>query len=202
MRTMIPSDRVKPFLTGGRFMNYVGPTASFLRYGVVEGTLINCVALVKTDKWQTEGWDNASSRDELLEIFGDFHPDVVGLIMNAPDGSIFKWALFDRDPLPAWSRGRVTLLGDAAHPMLPYLGYGATTAIEDGLVLARCLDAHDDYRDAFRAYENARRERTALLMLASRAQGEAMTQPDPRGYAAKKIDLGDMRDYDATTVPV
>ncbi len=202
MRTMIPGDSVRPFLTAGRFLNYIGPTASFLRYGVMEGRLVNCVALVKTDKWQTEGWDNTSSRDEVLEIFADFHPDVIGLIMNAPDDSFFKWALFDRDPLPEWSKGRVTLLGDAAHPMLPLLGYGATTAIEDGLVLARCLEAYDDYRDAFRAYEIARRERTARLMLASRAEGQAMTQPDPRSYAAKKVDVSDMRGYDAATTPI
>jgi salicylate hydroxylase len=203
MRTMIPvTERVKPYLSGGRFLNYVGPTASFLRYGVMGGTLLNCVALVKTDRWQTEGWENKSSRAEFLEIFGDFHPDLVGLIENAPEDSFFKWALYDRDPLEAWSKGRVTLLGDAAHPMLPYLGHGATTAIEDGLVLARCLEAYGDHGDAFRAYETARRDRTAKIMLASRAQGEAMTQSDPRRYDELRVDLGELRNYDAATAPI
>jgi salicylate hydroxylase len=202
MRTMIPGDTVRPFLKDGRFVNYVGPTASFLRYGVMDGNLINCVALARTDRWLTEGWVNASSRAEFLEIYGDFHPDVIGLINHAPEDSFFKWALYDRDPLDAWSMGRATLLGDAAHPMLPFLGHGATTAIEDGLVLARCLEAYDDIADAFRAYEGARRERTAAIMLASRAEGEALAQSDPYKYSQMSVDLSAFRGYDAMTAPI
>ncbi len=202
IRVMIPADTVQPYLTGGRFINYVGPTSGFLRYGVMGGTLINCVALVRTDKFQGEGWNNRSSREELLEFYRDFHPDVIGLINNAPEDGIFKWALYDRDPLPLWSRGRATLLGDAAHPMLPFLGQGATMAIEDGIVLARALEAYDDAEKAFAAYEAVRRPRTTQIMEASRRQGEALTQPDPSTYKGGETVNGIDRNYDASTVPV
>ena len=202
VRAMIPADKVQPYLTGGRFMNYVGPTCGFLRYGVMGGTLINCVALIKTDKYLGEGWDNRSSREELMEFYHDFHPDVIGLINNAPEDGIFKWALYDRDPLPLWSQGRATLLGDAAHPMLPFLGQGATMAIEDGIVLARALEAYDDVSTAFAAYEAVRRPRTAQMMESSRRQGEALTQPDPYHYKGGETVGGIDRGYDAGTVPV
>lgn len=119
IRATVPANDVRPYLTGGRATNFIGPMRGFLRYGVKDGTMINCVALSKDDRWQVEGWDNRSSREELLELYGDWHPNVVGIINGAPADGIFKWALHDRLPLSVWSLGRATLLGDAAHPMLP-----------------------------------------------------------------------------------
>jgi 2-polyprenyl-6-methoxyphenol hydroxylase-like FAD-dependent oxidoreductase len=93
--------------------------------------------------------------------------------------SIYKWALFERPPLATWTRGRVTLLGDAAHPMLPFLGQGASQSLEDALVLARCLAAdRDDPLRALEAYAGRRRERTAALQTASRDQGRLVQQSD------------------------
>jgi salicylate hydroxylase len=196
LRTLVPRSDIEPFVSGGRFINWVGPERGFLRYGVDQGRLVNCVALARTNRWQAEGWLNASSREELLSLYGDFHPDVLGIINHAPKDGIFKWALYDRDPVPVWSEGRVTLLGDAAHPMLPFLGQGATTALEDGVVLARCLDAFPDIPEAFAAYERARKPRTTSLMLASRAQGEALYQDNPYAYEKTRVDMTPYRSYD------
>ena len=93
---------------------------------------------------------------------------------------MFKWGLFDRDPLLHWTRGRATLLGDAAHPMLPYLSQGAGMAIEDGFVVARVLARGDAPQAALAEYEQVRRPRTSRVQLASRAQGQSFHLASPR----------------------
>ena len=99
---------------------------------------------------------------------------------------VFKWALFDRPPLETWTRGRVTLLGDAAHPMLPYMAQGASQSIEDALVLARCLAAdRDDPQGAIEAYAARRRGRTAAVQAASREAGRLVHLTDPAEVAAR-----------------
>ena len=105
---------------------------------------------------------------------------------------MFKWALFDRPPLETWTRGRVTLLGDAAHPMLPFMGQGAAQSIEDGFVLARCLAAdRDDPQRAIDAYATRRRERTAALQAASRDAGRNLQLSDPAEVAARNARMRD-----------
>jgi salicylate hydroxylase len=202
IRCMVPRDRAEPFITGGRSMKYVGPGIGFSRYGVRQGSLINCIALAQTDSWREEGWTFPCARDEFLDLYRAFHPDVLGLIRNAPEGGIFKWALYDRDPLTTWSSGRATLLGDAAHPMMPFLAQGATAAIEDALILARALDSYDDWETAFRQYEQVRLPRTTTQMLASRAQAYALSQPDPNDYTALRAVPEQLYAYDPVTVPV
>jgi salicylate hydroxylase len=202
IRCMVPRDRAEPYITGGRSMKYVGPGLGFSRYGVRDGSLINCIALARTDAWLSEGWTHACSRDEFLDLYKDFHHDVLGLIENAPTANIFKWALYDRDPLTTWTSGRATLLGDAAHPMLPYLAQGAAAAIEDAMVLARALESYDDYADAFRRYEAVRLPRTSDQMLISRAQGDALNQPDPDAYKTLRPSPAKIFAYDPVTVPV
>ncbi len=99
---------------------------------------------------------------------------------------VFKWALYDRPPLQAWSRGRVTLLGDAAHAMLPYLAQGAGQSIEDAFVLARCLDRHpDDPARALEDYAARRRERTAAMQAGSREAGRTMHLADAEAVRAR-----------------
>ncbi len=202
IRCLVPRDRVEPYVARARSMKYVGPGRGFSRYGVHEGRLINCIALAKTDRWREEGWSHRCSRRELLDLYGDFHPEVLGIIENAPEDALFKWALYDRDPLATWSRGRATLLGDAAHPMLPYLAQGATAAIEDALTLARALETYEDYAEAFRRYETIRLPRTTEQMLASRAQGAALNQSDPYAYSERREDPNRLFAYDPVTVPL
>jgi len=108
---------------------------------------------------------------------------------------VFKWAMFDRPSLETWTRGRVTLLGDAAHPMMPFMAQGAAQSIEDGFVLARCLVAdRDDPQRAMNAYAARRRERTAALQAASREAGRSLQASDPDEVAARNALMRDNPD--------
>ncbi|MEK7216671.1 MAG: FAD-dependent monooxygenase, partial [Chloroflexota bacterium] len=121
-------------------------------------------------KWLTpESWSARGDVGELREAYRDFHPDVRAVLGAAPD--CHKWAILERDPMPAWSDGLVTLLGDACHPMTPYMAQGAATSIEDAAILARCLDAVNggDIPAAFRQYEAHRKPRTSRVQAISSA---------------------------------
>lgn len=202
IRCLMPRDeRTAPYLTAGRAVNFVGHGRGFHRYGIDDGRVVNCVALARTDAWTEEGWTHRCSREEFMALYQDFHPDVRGLIANAPEASTFKWALRSRAPLQTWTRGRVAVLGDAAHPMLPYLGQGATAAIEDALVLARALDAHDDHALAFAAYEADRLPRATEQMRLSEKQGEALNR-GPDRYKNDRPDQTVLSAYDARRAEV
>ena len=101
--------------------------------------------------------------------------------------TVFKWGLFDRDPMPAWSKGRITLLGDAAHPMLPFLSQGAAMAIEDAYVLAAALAAQDEVGAALAQYEALRRPRTARVQLESRERGRTYHLASPLALLKRDI---------------
>ena len=106
---------------------------------------------------------------ELRAAFSDFHPDVRAVLAAAPE--VHKWGIFERDPLPTWRRGRVVLLGDACHPMTPYMASGAAMALEDAVVLARCFDGLADARieHVLDAYEATRKPRTSQVQVGSSA---------------------------------
>ncbi|MCA1666349.1 MAG: FAD-dependent monooxygenase, partial [Thermomicrobia bacterium] len=117
-----------------------------------------------------------------------WHPEVRALIAGTEQ--VFKWALFDRPPLETWTRGRVTLLGDAAHPMLPYMAQGGSQSIEDAFVLAYCLAAdRDDPQRAIEAYAARRYERTAAVQAASREAGRLVQLTDPTEVEARNARL-------------
>jgi salicylate hydroxylase len=104
---------------------------------------------------------------------------------HTPPEQLFKWGLFDREPLTAWTRGHVTLLGDAAHPVLPFLGHGAVLAIEDGVVLARALADSSTVEEALRRYEEARRPRATFVVLQSREAGKQFHHANPDNYGER-----------------
>ena len=111
----------------------IGPERLITRYYVRRREVINVVAFARMSGWEVESWSEHADMDELLRVFEGWNSEVRMLLEAIPPEDCFKWALFVRDPLSNWNQGRVTLLGDAAHPMLPFLGMGAATAIEDGL---------------------------------------------------------------------
>jgi salicylate hydroxylase len=172
-----------------------GPRKQFVAYYVASGRLINWVGMTQSDDdWGEESWSARGDRDEALRLFEGWHHHTRALIAGTE--SIFKWAVFDRPPLETWTRSRTTLLGDAAHPMVPFLGQGASQSIEDGLVLARCLAAHrDDPIRAIEAYAGRRRERTAAMQTAFRDQRRLVQQSDQAEIDARNARMRD--DLDA-----
>lgn len=126
-----------------------------------------------------EGAFTTSSREEMLETFSGYHPVVQALIESTD--TVTKWPLFNRNPLPLWSRGRLVLLGDACHPMKPHMAQGAAMAIEDAAILTRCLleTGPADYRTAFALYEATRRDRATRVQAVSNANTWLLKQEDP-----------------------
>jgi salicylate hydroxylase len=147
---------------------WLGPGGHVVHYPVRAGAAVNVVA-VCGGRWQSAAWSTGAGRDEVLERFpAPAWAPAVRNLLTAPE-RWQKWALYDRTPLQSWGTGPVTLLGDAAHPMLPFLAQGAAMAIEDAAVLARELsDSPGDHIAALRRYETARRPRTAHVQRAAR----------------------------------
>jgi salicylate hydroxylase/6-hydroxynicotinate 3-monooxygenase len=129
--------------------------------------------------WSTESWSAEGSLDEMRAAFDGFHPEVQAVLEACPH--VNKWALFERDPLPKWTEGRACLLGDACHPMLPYMAQGAASSLEDAVVLARCLEAFgpDGAPAAFRRFESLRKPRTSQLQLTSHQNKFMQQKTDP-----------------------
>jgi salicylate hydroxylase len=143
------------------------------------------VAFAERNDWTGEGWSIRSTVDELLKEFEGWTPMVRRFMELVPPDLLFKWGLFDREPLKTWTKGRITLLGDAAHPILPFLGHGAVLAIEDAVVLARAISASDRLEEAFERYERARIERASFVVLESRKAGKVFHAPDPEKYSER-----------------
>jgi 2-polyprenyl-6-methoxyphenol hydroxylase-like FAD-dependent oxidoreductase len=144
--------------------------------------------------WLTpESWSAKGDVEELRRAYAGFHPEVLAVLEACPD--CHKWAILERDPLPRWSDGRVVLLGDACHPMTPYMAQGAATSIEDAAVLARCLDdvEGDDIDGAFRRYEAHRKPRTSRIQAISSAN---------TWMKGGSEDTSWLYGYDAWTVPL
>ncbi|MBO0764862.1 MAG: FAD-dependent monooxygenase [Hyphomicrobiaceae bacterium] len=187
----------------GAMRNWLGAGKHFLVFPVRGGELLNYVGFVTTDEATRESWSQPGNRADLAREFAGWDP-LVGAII-AQIGTTFRWGLYDREPLARWTRGRLTLLGDAAHPMLPHAGQGANQAIEDGVALAEVL-ARADRASATRAlkiYEHVRRVHTAGVQLKSRtngakyeAAGDDLSGRD-RALAAQHQERAWIWDYDA-----
>ncbi len=176
----------------------------FARYPVRHGTLINYVAIASQPGFHEESWSAYGDVAEVLAEFADWYEDVVKIISATPADRCLRWAMHSRKPLDSWVTGRVALLGDAAHPMTPFLGSGAVMAIEDGAVLARCFEAAgDDWADALQRYERARLTRANKVHMDSVKRGEAYLGSDPtaRGQAPG-IGMEEIYQYDAMSTPI
>jgi len=165
---------------------FAGPGRTFSRYLVRQRTLINYVAFAEREQWATESWSIRSEVSEVQNEFSDFCPEVQAILNATPADQCYKWGLFDRQPLEQWTRGRATLLGDAGHPMTPFLAQGAVMAMEDGMILARTFAAAQDWSEALARYEAARRERGTFVMLESHINARRMYSRDPDKYTPEK----------------
>lgn len=184
-RGLVPMERVPPGVLNPPSGVFLGAGHLVNRYPVRNGKLLNFVAFAERAAWAEEGWSIRSSVEELLAEFEGWHEDVRTFMRETPPQQLFKWGLFDREPLTSWSRGRVTLLGDAAHPILPFLGHGAVLAIEDGVVIARAFDAAGAVDEALERYEAARLPRASFVVLESRNAGKQFHARDTDTYTQR-----------------
>jgi salicylate hydroxylase len=185
-RSVVPTEAVRgtrPWTEGAQWL---GPHGTIVLYPLRGEELINVVCHHDDDGYRHESWIAECSREEVLERYAGWHESLLRLFAAAD--TWYKWALYDRDPIPQWTRGRATVLGDAAHPMLPYLGQGACQAIEDGVVLATALSAEAaDPLTGLARYERTRRPRASQVVLTARERGLSNHLTSP--WAAWRRDL-------------
>jgi 2-polyprenyl-6-methoxyphenol hydroxylase-like FAD-dependent oxidoreductase len=176
-RCMVPMERVPTRIGPGlsvalahdEYHGWIGPNGHVICYPIGDGSVLNIFAGHVTDQWVEESWSVPSSTDELLAAYDGWNEALLGMFRCVQH--VYKWGIYDRDPIPQWTKGRVTLLGDAAHPTMPTLAQGGNMAIEDGYVLGRNLDRHrDDIHAALKGYVAERQPRTARVTLQSRQQ--------------------------------
>ncbi len=188
-RSLIASDAAPAEARHPRSNLWLGDKAHLVHYPVDGGRTINVVAIVDDDMTAPDEaafWSTPADRSLLEARFSGWADPVRRLIGAASDWR--KWPLFDRPPLAAWSRGAVTLLGDAAHPMLPFLAQGAAQSIEDAAVLADCVVAHSpDLPRAFSVYEQLRKGRTARVQLESRKMARVYHLARPASLARDAV---------------
>ncbi|SAL72891.1 salicylate hydroxylase [Caballeronia peredens] len=169
-RGVLPIEQVPEHLRSNTMTLWAGPKNHLVHYPLRGGKLFNLVAVFHSDRYD-EGWDTRGDPEELHRRFEGTQPQVQELLSRVETWRM--WVLCDRDPIKHWSRGRVTLLGDAAHPMLQYMAQGACMAVEDAVCLADQIEAHgDDVQQAFKSYERERYLRTGRTQLMARLYGE------------------------------
>ena len=183
-RGLVPVARIAELGLEPGNQSWLGPGGHFVHYFVSGGRLLNFVGWTEHDTWNREDWTDQATIERALAAFAGWHPQVLRIIGAAE--TCFIWALFDRDPLPQWSVGRVTLLGDACHPMYPFMGQGAAQAIEDGAALAAFLAAGGgDVTPALGRYERARLPRVSRLQAMSRANKARFHMVDGEAQRAR-----------------
>ena len=168
-RAVLPAAEVPEHLRRWDMVLWSGPKCHLVHYPLRGGELYNLVAVFHSNRYE-EGWNSYGDPAELHERFKDTCADVRTMLGKIDQWNM--WVLCDREPIKEWSKGRVTLLGDAAHPMLQYLAQGAGMALEDSLTIAKCLDEADSVEAAFAAYPAKRYIRTGRVQLSARLYGE------------------------------
>jgi salicylate hydroxylase len=200
-RGLLPRDKI-PGWREEAHQVWMGDRKHFMVFPVRSGRLLNYVGFVPTQNQTVESWSAVGDRDEFAAFFDGWDPRVVGLLEKVE--TCFWWGLYDRKPLASWTSGRLVLLGDAAHAMLPHLGQGANQAIEDGVALAVLLEGRDaaEVPDILPRYEKLRRVRTDLIQAEARQNGlrfdsryESLEQRD-REIANSAVFRKSLYDYD------
>ncbi|HYR34880.1 MAG TPA: FAD-dependent monooxygenase [Burkholderiales bacterium] len=211
-RGVVPMERLPKHMARMVGSNWIGPGGHIVHYPLRAGKVMNFVGALERGDWRIESWSARGTPEELIADFRGWHEDIQAFIREID--TPYKWALMVRPPLERWTVGRVTLAGDAAHSMLPFLAQGAIMAIEDGCVLARCL-AQYPVPEALTRYERARKERTRRTVEGSAANIHRFHNPvlaDPeegRRFIEREWTSQGIADryewlfrYDATRVPI
>jgi len=182
-RAVVPIEQLGKHAPPPTACVWMGRGKHAVTYRLRRGTLANFVGVVESRDWAHESWSERGSRKQALADFSDWH-SLVPRLIEAAD-TLYRWALFDRRPLPNWVQGRVALLGDAAHPMLPFMAQGAAMAVEDAWVLAAMLSEQNRTpADALHAYQCAREARTTAVQRASTANAGRFHQRSVAGQIA------------------
>jgi salicylate hydroxylase len=186
-RGLVPAERLRDLDLEVTAQVWLGPGRHFVHYFVQQERLVNFVAIVDQDAWARESWTDRGDVDEALAAYEGWHPQVRA-ILGAVD-EIFIWGLFDRKPLERWAAGRVALLGDACHAMLPFMAQGAAQAIEDGATLAACLADRSDAPEALRLYERLRIPRASRIQTLSTQNKTRFHLPDGPKQEARDAEM-------------
>lgn len=168
-RFMVAMDRLPPEHRQDSVDIWVGPGKHAVTYPLRGGEVLNMVGCVEQRSWDSDSWISQAPWDELDADFRGWNDSIAALVALAREGVCYRWAMNDREPAAGWTRGRATLLGDAAHPTLPYMAQGAAMAVEDAAVLARAIARDGLEPAALHRYERHRVERTSRIVRESAA---------------------------------
>lgn len=212
-RGIIPMETLPAHLQEPVGTTWIGPGAHVVTYPLHGGSIMNFVATVEGKSWDGTASSVPGEKSECLDDFAGWHADVIALINATPQ--LLKWALVMGDPIPKWTQGRITLLGDACHATLPFLAQGAVHSIEDAVVLTRCLTADSVVPDALARYESARIDRTSRMVRGATANtgrfhSEELRTPDSaKAYLEREMSANPIAErydwlyrYDAVTTPL
>lgn len=190
-RCLVPADRAPAFALNPSQTIWLGPGRHLVHYPVSQGRLVNVVAFAPAHGWTEESWSAEGRMEDLIGEFDGWDGRLLALLRAADRTG--RWALLERDPLPRWTAGAITLLGDAAHPMFPFLAQGAAQAVEDAAVLAQCLQrvvaSAATVPDALEQYERLRRPRATRVQQLSRGRERENHLPDGPEQRARDLAL-------------
>lgn len=203
-RGMSPIEKLSDDFRTPDTQTALGPGQHLVLYCVKKGAFVNWVAITEKNEWTAEGWNTLAEEGEVQSEFAAWDRRFHSLFDSAPPGSIYKWGLFDREPIERWVSGHVTLLGDSAHPTTPYMAQGAAMSFEDAVVLGRCLEGANTIEDALETYDAARSPRGGWVVTRSRDFG-ALYHAQASGdviNAERRSANEVLYPYDAATVPL
>ncbi len=199
-RGLVPAERVAHLDLGLVNGVWMGPDRSIVQYYVSSGRTYNWIGISRTSDAARESWLAEGSVEDALAEYAGWHPTIRAIIRSTP--RLLRQALYDREPLPEWRVGRVVLLGDAAHPMLPFFAQGAAQSIEDAYVLAGCLAAQsDDPVAALARYVRLRQPRTAWMQGFARREEALYQMHDPDAIAERNARMRETRGRGTTPFP-
>lgn len=189
-RALVPAERVPQLRAAPKVVLWLGPSQHCVAYPVAGGRLVNFAATTPAGRWRMESWAAQGRVEDLLAAYDGWHPELTALLASAD--RVSRWALYDRDTVPRWCTDRVAITGDAAHPMLPFMAQGANQAIEDAVVLARCLQEATPATvpQALRTYEELRKPRTATVHRRSRENARVFHHADGDAQQSRDREFG------------